>query len=340
MQEEVRNKLIQLDTTIANRFKDDPTDESSVTDYFAFLSDHESFQDESITPSFEPIEEPMTEADNFDVEGFDKYLAAQVVLPKGDTNALGTVVAQKRGISGYPIGKANNNPIFDTRVYQVQLPDGHIEQCSANVIAECLYSQIDNEGNQYLLLDALLDHQCIDDATNTNNPGPTTHGWSLCVLWKDGSTSSEPLKDLKQAFPVQVAEYAVSRDLTDSPAFKWWVPHTLKQRNHILKAIKTHFHNKTHKYGIQVPKTVEEAYALDRESGTDYWHQAILKEMKNNAIAFKFLESGDSIPVGSKWIPCHMVFDVKIDLTRKARFVAGGHWTEPDHISSYSTVIS
>ena len=61
--------------------------------------------------------------------------------------------------------------------------------------------------------------------------------------------------------------------------------------------------------------------------------------MKNNAIAFKFIE-GDVIPVGYQWIPCHMIFDVTLDLTRKARFVAGGHWTDPDPVLSYSTVVT
>jgi hypothetical protein len=35
-----------------------------------------------------------------------------------------------------------------------------------------------------------------------------------------------------------------------------------------------------------------------------------------------------------------MVFDVKLDLVRKARFVAGGHQTDPPKESVYSSVIS
>ena len=35
-----------------------------------------------------------------------------------------------------------------------------------------------------------------------------------------------------------------------------------------------------------------------------------------------------------------MIFDVKMDLTRKARFVAGGHWTEPPASITYSSVVS
>lgn len=79
---------------------------------------------------------------------------------------------------------------------------------------------------------------------------------------------------------------------------------------------------------------------LTAESGTDFWHQAIAKEMKNNAIAFKFLEDGQNFPVGSKWIPFHMIFDVKMDLTRKARFVAGGHWTDASTQLTYSSVVT
>jgi hypothetical protein len=61
--------------------------------------------------------------------------------------------------------------------------------------------------------------------------------------------------------------------------------------------------------------------------------------MTNNAAAFKFLNPKESVPIGSTWIPCHMVFDVKMDLSRKARFVAGGHWTDPPSQITYSTVV-
>jgi hypothetical protein len=41
------------------------------------------------------------------------------------------------------------------------------------------------------------------------------------------------------------------------------------------------------------------------------------------------LAEGARSPVGHQRIPCHMIFDVKMDFTRKARFVAGGHVTDP-----------
>jgi hypothetical protein len=46
------------------------------------------------------------------------------------------------------------------------------------------------------------------------------------------------------------------------------------------------------------------------------------------------------MPIGYKHITCHLIFDVKSDLTRKARYVAGGHLTDPPKESTYSSVIS
>jgi hypothetical protein len=62
--------------------------------------------------------------------------------------------------------------------------------------------------------------------------------------------------------------------------------------------------------------------------------------MKNNRLAFQFLEEDEAIPIGYKWIKCHMIFDVKMDFTRKARFVAGGHMTDPPASITYSSVVS
>ena len=62
--------------------------------------------------------------------------------------------------------------------------------------------------------------------------------------------------------------------------------------------------------------------------------------MKNVMPAFKFLEPNETAPIGYKWIPCHMIFDVKMDFTRKARFVAGGHVTDPPTTLTYSSVVS
>lgn len=45
------------------------------------------------------------------------------------------------------------------------------------------------------------------------------------------------------------------------------------------------------------------------------------------------------LSVGYKHIDCHMIFDIKTDLTRKARLVGGGHQTEVPKEMTYSSVV-
>lgn len=54
-------------------------------------------------------------------------------------------------------------------------------------------------------------------------PHRTTKGWELCIEWHDGSTSWVPVKDLKIANPLQVADYAIAHNLGDEPAFSWCI---------------------------------------------------------------------------------------------------------------------
>jgi hypothetical protein len=62
--------------------------------------------------------------------------------------------------------------------------------------------------------------------------------------------------------------------------------------------------------------------------------------MTNNRVAFKFLDENQGVPIGHKWIRSHLIFDVKMDFTRKARYVAGGHMTDPPASITYSSIVS
>ena len=61
--------------------------------------------------------------------------------------------------------------------------------------------------------------------------------------------------------------------------------------------------------------------------------------MANTRTAFEVLEEGESAPVGYTQITCHLIFDVKLDLTRNARYVAGGHLTDPPTSMTYASVV-
>ena len=135
---------------------------------------------------------------------------------------------------------------------------------------------------------------------------------------------------MTESYPVEVAEYAAAMGISDGPAFSWWTTHVLKKRQRIIAADNKRYHNVTHKFGIKVPKTVEEALALDQENGNDLWWKAIQKQMSAVKVAFKIhLDDDDKPPIGSQYMKCHMVFSIKMeDFSRKACLVAGGHMVE------------
>jgi hypothetical protein len=102
-------------------------------------------------------------------------------------------------------------------------------------------------------------------------------GWHLCVEWKDGTTIWERLVDLKESNPVEVDEYAVAKSLIDAPAFVWWSPRCLKNRSRIIAAVTKHYHKRTHKFGIEVPKIVDDCVRLDKENDNTIWKDAVRK---------------------------------------------------------------
>ncbi len=144
----------------------------------------------------------------------------------------------------------------------------------------------------------------------------STKGLFICCRWKNGSTSWEKLSDLKESHPVQVAEFAIQAGVALEPGFNWWVFRVLKKRDAIISLVKRRnvkYLKKTHKYGLPLPKSVEDALAIDRLSGSTLWADAIAKEMQNVRVAFDALEDGRHVPHGFQFVNCHMVFDIKME---------------------------
>ncbi|KAI2499147.1 Reverse transcriptase (RNA-dependent DNA polymerase) [Fragilaria crotonensis] len=117
------------------------------------------------------------------------------------------------------------NPIFDTKIYYVvEFSDGQTAELATNVIAQNMFAMCNTEGNQYLLLEGLVDHRkdpsAVDreamyvDRGSNRQLRKITKGWQLCVEWKDGTTSREQLADLKESNPVEVGDYAVTHGIT------------------------------------------------------------------------------------------------------------------------------
>ena len=63
---------------------------------------------------------------------------------------------------GNPIGMANKNPILDTRVYDIEFQYGFRQPVAANLIAENLFAQVDQEGRRHKLINIIIDVRIID----------------------------------------------------------------------------------------------------------------------------------------------------------------------------------
>jgi hypothetical protein len=142
------------------------------------------------------------------------------------------------------------------------------------VIAEKMYAQFDIECRQYNLMEGIIDHRTDGHAAapaemyikhcSNNKVRKTTKGWHLFVEWKDGNTSWERLVDLKENNPVEVAEDAATKSLLNTPAFIWWDPHVLQKRTINIAAVTKRYHKRTHKFGIEVPKSWDDCVILDK----------------------------------------------------------------------------
>ena len=128
------------------------------------------------------------------------------------------------------------------------------------------------------------------------------------------------------------------------PAFNWWVTHVLKKRDQIISLVQkriSRYLKHSHKFGIEIPTSVKDAFELDKKNGNTYWADAIASEMKIVRAAFKILLDGTSAPNGYQKISCHMIFDVKMeDFCWKARLVAWGHKTKAPPTITYASVVS
>jgi hypothetical protein len=195
---EIQQELMSYDEAIKRKLGDDTLTEADLSfevgtnELDAALAEADDTGDYD---SYEP-EADRPEMDDYDEETLDQLLSAEVVLPKGDYQFVGKVIGRKRDANGNPVGHANSNPILDTRVYEVEFPDGSVHDYAANILAEALYAQVDVDGNRFLLLKEIIDHKkdataltksqtAIRNERRSQNPTRklTTKGWSLlCQL--------------------------------------------------------------------------------------------------------------------------------------------------------------
>ena len=197
------------------------------------------------------------------------------------------------------------------------------------------------------------------------------------VKWSGGDdTTWETLADMRQDYPKMTAQYIVdnkvSRSKRGGDRVLKWANKVVRDMDRAIRRIvrlydfyldeeenvkcirrtqkkgsrkkkKPPARNRL-KYGIKVPVSVEEALAIDAANGNTLWRDAMGLEvgalLDLNCFEFKPKGWTPGEP-GYQKTNLHMVFDVKHDLRRKARLVAGGHLvdvTEPVYSSTVKSI--
>ena len=177
----------------------------------------------------EGTHERAPDVDEVTPEDEDNCIGAEVNLIHQGQTLAGKAWKRAQNADGELTGTKNDNPLLDTRVCEVEFPDGNVAEYSANVIAENMFAMCDPDGNQHLLMDTIIDHKTDDTAVKfadhfivkngRQHYQKTTQGWMLCISWKDGTASWEPLASAKESCPIEVAEHAAQHDVDHEPAF-------------------------------------------------------------------------------------------------------------------------
>ena len=99
---------------------------------------------------------------------------------------------------------------------------------ASNVITENLFTQVGQEGKRFVLIGSIIDTRTDGTQTlqkdafvitksGTKRRKNTAKGLEVCIQWKDGSTTWNKLKDIKDSYPVQMAKYEVENRNLEEP---------------------------------------------------------------------------------------------------------------------------
>ncbi len=206
-----------------------------------------------------------------------------------------------------------------------------------------------------------------------------SHRWQsgqlqLRVLWDTGQPTWEEFRLLKVDHPHMTATYIVDHNVTrsstrqDSDRTLQWAKKTLRDISRAVRRIallydhhldanddvfrsrragvngkkrKKQRPKELLKYGVEVPRTVSQAYELDKKNGNTFWHDAIKLEIDSliGLECFEFHPRDYKPGSGYQWTSLTIIFDVKQDLRRKARLVAGGHLVDSLDNNVYSSTV-
>ena len=138
--------------------------------------------------------------------------------------------------------------------------------------------RVDSDGFLVTMLEVIKDYAKDDTALDIANKyvvtpkgrqrlWKTNKGQKSKDLWTNSSELQLLLKDLKES---NLVEFIKARGLEKEPIFCWYVPYELRKRDIIISNITSRVQKITHKYGIEIPTSIEDAKRLDANNENDF----------------------------------------------------------------------
>ena len=124
-----------------------------------------------------------------------------------------------------------------------------------------------------------------------------------------------------------MTEFVTTRGIDQEPTFNWWILYTLHRRDIIIARVNKRIKWVSHKYGVEVLTSIERIHKFDTANGNTFWRDAIIKEMVNLKVAFDIFHKGQTLLPGYIKDSGYLVFDIRVTLGRKVRWVKDGHRT-------------
>lgn len=78
------------------------------------------------------------------------------MLETADGKMKAKTIGRMRDENGYGIGTFYYSPLLNTTVYLAESPDGTISEYAANIVTEAIHNQIDDEGQDNILFEAII----------------------------------------------------------------------------------------------------------------------------------------------------------------------------------------
>ena len=112
----------------------------------------------------------VVERDVYDDDEFDQLLSAELLLPNksADDFIRGTVIKRAKNNLGQSIGTRHANVNLDTRGYIIKMSGDMKQELQHNLIAANMFTQADSEGQQFLLLDEIMDYRKLNSGVRVD----------------------------------------------------------------------------------------------------------------------------------------------------------------------------